>query len=259
MPMRGKVLIIVHQPTSTPGRIGLKLDQRGFELDIRRPCLGELLPESLDEHRAVVIFGGPMSANDCQELDFIRTEIDWLALPLKSDVPFLGVCLGAQLLARQLGVEVKPHPQDQVEIGYYPIRPTPAGLQLVPHWPDRVYQWHREGFELPHGAVLLAEGETFSNQAFRYGEAAFGVQFHPEVTQAMLHRWTVRASHRLALPGAQPRSAHLEGRLVYDRAVANWLDRFLDRWLPPACSTPSGKRERGANQPAINPLQNSTA
>ncbi|HUF46070.1 MAG TPA: hypothetical protein VMN43_12050, partial [Aestuariivirgaceae bacterium] len=99
MPMRGKVLIIVHQPTSTPGRIGLKLDQRGFELDIRRPCLGEPLPESLDEHRAVVIFGGPMSANDCQELDFIRTEIDWLALPLKSDVPFLGVCLGAQLLA----------------------------------------------------------------------------------------------------------------------------------------------------------------
>jgi GMP synthase (glutamine-hydrolysing) len=229
--MRGKVLIIVHQPTSTPGRVGLKLQERGLGLDIRRPCLGEPLPETLDEHCGVVIFGGPMSANDCQELDFIRKEIDWLQVPLTSNVPFLGVCLGAQLLARQLGAEVKTHPEGQVEIGYYPLRPTPEGLRLVPQWPDHAYQWHREGFELPHGAVLLAEGETFGNQAFRYGEAAYGVQFHPEVTQAMVHRWTVRASHRLSLPGAQPRDAHLEGRLVHDRAVAGWLDRFIDRWL----------------------------
>jgi GMP synthase (glutamine-hydrolysing) len=230
--MRGKVLIIVHQPHSTPGRVGLKLEERGFELDIRRPCIGEPLPETLEEHRGVVVFGGPMSANDCQELDFIRTEIDWLARPLKENVPFLGVCLGAQLLARQLGVEVTPHPEGQVEIGYYPLRPTPAGRDLVPDWPERAYQWHREGFDLPDGAVLLAEGSAFSNQAFRYGDAAYGVQFHPEVTRAMMHRWTVRGSHRLALPGAQPRSAHLDDRLVYDAAVAAWLDQFLDRWLP---------------------------
>jgi GMP synthase (glutamine-hydrolysing) len=231
--MRGKVLIIVHQPTSTPGRVGLKLKDRGYTLDIRRPCIGEPLPDSLDEHRGVVVFGGPMSANDCHELDFIRAEIDWLALPLKEDVPFLGVCLGAQLLARHLGVNVTPHPEGQVEIGYYPLRPTAAGLDLVPEWPDHAYQWHREGFELPRGAELLAEGSVFSNQAFRYGEAAYGVQFHPEVTQAMVHRWTVRGSHRLDLPGAHPRSAHLLDRLVHDHAVATWLDRFLDRWLPP--------------------------
>ena len=241
--MRGKVLIIVHQPTSTPGRIGLKLRQRGLDLDVRRPCLGEPLPESLAEHRGVVVFGGPMSANDCHELDFIRTEIDWLALPLKSSTPFLGVCLGAQLLARQLGVQVTPHPQGLVEIGYYPLRPTPAGLDLVPEWPDHAYQWHREGFELPDGAVLLAEGEAFTNQAFRYGDTAYGIQFHPEVTHAMVHRWTVRASHRLELPGAQPRSAQLDARLVHDRAVAAWLDQFLDRWL---CD-------------GINPLKNWTA
>jgi GMP synthase (glutamine-hydrolysing) len=230
--MRGKVLIVVHQPSSTHGRVGRKLVERGFELDTRRPCLGEPLPDSLEGHRAVVIFGGPMSANDCRELDFIRREIDWLAVPLRDQVPFLGVCLGAQLLARHLGAKVEPHPQGQVEIGYYRLRPTAAGLDLVPQWPEQVYHWHREGFELPGGAVLLAEGETFANQAFRYGEAAVGIQFHPEVTQAMVYRWTVRASHRLGLPGAQPRSAHLEGRLVHDQAVAAWLDRFLDRWLP---------------------------
>ena len=131
----------------------------------------------------------------------------------------------------QLGVNVTPHPEGQVEIGYYPLRPTAAGLELVPEWPDHAYQWHREGFELPDGAVLLAEGEAFANQAFRYGDTAYGIQFHPEVTHAMVHRWTVRASHRLDLPGAQSRNAQLEARLVHDRAVAAWLDRFLDRWL----------------------------
>lgn len=237
--MSGKMLLVVHQPTSTPGRVGQKLRELGFTLDVRRPCLGEPLPESLEEHAGVVVFGGPMSANDCQELDFIRKEIDWLSLPLREGVPYLGICLGGQLLARQLGANVAPHPKGRAEIGYYRIRPTAVGLDLVPHWPDHVYHWHREGFELPRGAELLAEGDEFPNQAFRYGDSAFAIQFHPEVTLAMLHRWTVRASHRFNLPGAQGRAAHLEGRLIHDGAIKRWLDAFLGRWLR------SGRRRGG--------------
>jgi GMP synthase (glutamine-hydrolysing) len=229
--MRGKVLIIVHQPTSTPGRVGVKLKERGFELDIRRPCLGEPLPECLDEHHGVVIFGGPMSANDCQELDFIRREIDWLELPLRTNVPFLGVCLGAQLLARHLGARSNRTPKARSRSAITRFARRRLACSWCHDGQDHVYHWHREGFELPRGAELLAEGEAFANQAFRYGKTMFGIQFHPEVTQAMLHRWTVRASHRLELPGAQPRSAHLEGRLMYDHAVADWLDQFLCRWL----------------------------
>jgi len=171
-----------------------------------------------------------MSANDCGDLQFIRREIDWLAVPLKEQVPYLGICLGAQLLCRHLGGVVAAHPEGQTEIGYYPIRPTAAGAPFGP-WPAMVYHWHREGFSLPAGAVQLAEGDTFTNQAFRYGPAAFGIQFHPEVTLAMVHRWTVRAAHRFSLPGAQPREAHLEGRLIHDHAVDQWLELFLDRWL----------------------------
>jgi len=225
-----KILIVVHQETSTPGRVGVKLARRGFTLDIRRPCLGHPLPASLDGYSGVVVFGGPMSANDCGDLQFIRREIDWLAVPLKEQVPYLGICLGAQLLCRHLGGVVAAHPEGQTEIGYYPIRPTAAGAPFGP-WPAMVYHWHREGFSLPAGAVLLAEGDTFTNQAFRYGPAAFGIQFHPEVTLAMVHRWTVRAAHRFSLPGAQPREAHLEGRLIHDHAVDQWLELFLDRWL----------------------------
>lgn len=231
--MRDQVLIVVHQESSTPGRVGVKLRERGYRLDIRRPCLGHPLPETLEGHAGAVVFGGPMSANDCTSLDFIRREMDWLEVPLKEEVPYLGICLGAQLLALHLGAKVEPHPQGRAEIGYYPLRPTLAGRQLA-NWPEQAYQWHREGFELPRGATLLAEGEDFPNQAFAYGQAAYGIQFHPEVTLAMMHRWTVRASHRFSLPGAQPRAQHLSQRLVYDGGVARWLDDFLDLWLASA-------------------------
>ncbi len=224
------VLLVVHQETSTPGRIGVKLKRRGYRLDVRRPCLGQRLPEDLGGYAGVVVFGGPMSANDCGQLDFIRYEIDWIARPLAQSVPYIGVCLGAQLLARQLGASVAPHPHGRAEIGYYSLRPTAAGAEFGP-WPEQVYHWHREGFSLPAGAVLLAEGDDFPNQAMRYGDTAFGLQFHPEVTLAMMHRWTVRAAHRFALPGAQDRAAHLEGRLIHDDAVDRWLDGFLDGWL----------------------------
>jgi GMP synthase (glutamine-hydrolysing) len=131
------VLIVLHQETSTPGRVGNALRALGHKLDIRRPRFGDSLPETLDGHAGAVIFGGPMSVNDPD--DFIRREIDWIAVPLRERRPFLGICLGAQMLAMQLGARVAPHPQGRSQIGYYPIRPTPAGLEICPNWPDHVY------------------------------------------------------------------------------------------------------------------------
>jgi len=227
-PAKPKILIILHQETSTPGRLGQRLNQRGFELDIRRPPLGDQLPETLDDHAGAVMFGGPMSANDNDE--FIAREIDWLGVPLREDRPFLGICLGAQKLVRHLGGAVRGHPEGLVEIGYYPLYPTEAGAGLF-DWPTMVYQWHREGFDLPAGAELLAYGDTYANQAFRYGSNAYALQFHTELTLAMMYRWTVKGAERLALPGAQQRREHLEGRLLYDAAVQKWLDAFLDIWI----------------------------
>ena len=151
-------------------------------------------------------------------------------MALKEEKPFLGVCLGAQMLAKQLGATVGPHADGTVEIGYYPLRPTPEGAGLGP-WPEHVYHWHREGLTLPAGAARLATGETFENQAFRYGRNAYGIQFHPEVTRLVMHRWAVLGAHRFVLPGAQHGHAHLDGNLVHDGAVKDWLSRFLDAWL----------------------------
>jgi GMP synthase (glutamine-hydrolysing) len=222
------VLVVLHQECSTPGRVGNALRALDHRLDIRRPRFGDTLPETLDDHAGAVVFGGPMSANDPDE--FVRREIDWISVPLREQRPFLGICLGAQMLAMQLGARVAPHPEGRAEVGYYPIRPTPAGLALCPHWPDQVYHWHREGFELPAGAELLAEGGDFPVQAFQTGHA-FGFQFHPDVTYAMMHRWTTRGYDRLQAPGARARHHHFADRAVHDVAERAWLKAFLDDWL----------------------------
>jgi GMP synthase (glutamine-hydrolysing) len=222
------VLIVLHQETSTPGRVGNALRALGHPLDIRRPRFGDPLPETLDNHAGAVMFGGPMSANDRD--DFIRREIDWISVPLREQRPFLGICLGAQMLAKQLGARVAPHPKGRAEIGYYPIRPTPAGVALCLNWPDQVYHWHCEGFELPADAELLAEGDDFPIQAFRLGHA-FGMQFHPDVTYAMMHRWTTCGDARFAISGARPRHLHFADRAVHDVTERAWLKSFLDDWL----------------------------
>lgn len=227
-PSRLPVLIVLHQETSTPGRVGNALLTLGHPLDIRRPRFGDELPQTLEAHAGAVIFGGPMSANDPDE--YIRREIDWIAVPLLEQRPYLGICLGAQMLAMQLGARVAPHPKGRAEMGYYPIRPTQAGLKVCSDWPDQVYHWHREGFELPSSAELLAEGGDFPVQAIRSGHA-FGFQFHPDVTCAMMHRWTVRAAARLELPGACPRHQHFAERARYDVVERVWLKHFLDGWL----------------------------
>ena len=222
------VLIVLHQETSNPGRIGNALRSLGYRLDIRRPRFGDALPETLSEHAGAVIFGGPMSANDPD--DYVRREIDWIAVPLAEQRPLLGICLGAQMLAKHLGARVAPHAQGRVEMGYYPIRPTRAGLEVCAHWPDEVYHWHCEGFGLPAGCELLAEGDDFPRQAIRFGNA-FGLQFHPDVTFAMMCRWTTCGAERLGMPGAYPREQHFAGRACHDVAERAWLKQFLDGWL----------------------------
>lgn len=224
------VLIVLHQQHSTPGRVGHFLTRLGVPLDIRRPRFGDPLPDTLERHAGAIVFGGPNSAND--EDEFICREIDWMGVPLAERKPLLGICLGAQMLARKLGARVFCHVDQRAEVGYYPIYPTPEGRAVYDPWPEQVYQWHREGFELPSDAVLLAEGgEAFPVQAFRYGPAAFAIQFHPEVTYAMACRWTVRGHERLSLPGAKPRAAHFADRAAYDYGVRVWLDGFLRKWL----------------------------
>ncbi|MGD0641175.1 MAG: glutamine amidotransferase [Roseiarcus sp.] len=249
---RKTILTILHQGHSTPGRIGAGLNALGARLDVRRPSCGDPLPRTLADHDGVMVFGGPMSAND--DFDWIKREIDWLAVPLREQKPLLGICLGAQLLARQLGARVFSYPDFRGEVGYCPIAPTPAADRLcAARFPRSVYHWHFDGFELPRGAKLLASGaEDFPNQAFSFGGEAIGLQFHPEVTYAMMCRWTTRGHERLSRPGAQPRQRHLEGWFQHDSGVANWLGDFLPAWLAGVALRAERDRRRADTPAARN-------
>jgi GMP synthase (glutamine-hydrolysing) len=231
-----KILIVMHQPTSDSGRVGQILKAKGYELDIRCPSNSDELPATMDSHDGVVVFGGPMSANDSETLPFIRTELDWIPTALESGKPYLGICLGAQLLARVLGAQVKPHPDCLTEIGYFPITPTPDSRPYLDS-PLYVYHWHCEGFELPQEAVKIAQGEIFVNQAFRYGKAAFGLQFHPEATGEIVDRWTTLGAHMLTLPGAQSREEQIGKHSLYAIALEDWLKNFLSLWLGETANT----------------------
>jgi GMP synthase (glutamine-hydrolysing) len=224
------ILAVVHQGHSRTGRVGDLLEQRGFRLERCCPNTGDKLPEDLSGYAGVVVYGGPMSAND--EVPGIRAELDWLPKVLDADVPYLGLCLGAQLVAKVLGARVDVHPEGLAEIGYVKIEPVYQQCRIIPQSLTD-YHWHREGFDLPSGATLLARGENFPNQAFRYGRNCYGLQFHPEVTLEMKEIWTVKAAERLKLPGAMPREQHIELHPVHDPARGNWIDRFLDHWLAP--------------------------
>jgi GMP synthase (glutamine-hydrolysing) len=211
--------------------VGVALRAMGVRLDIRRPSLGEPLPGTLAGHDGAIVFGGPSSVNDPDA--WIRREIDWMDVPLAEDKPLLGICLGAQMLARTLGARVFGFEDHRSEIGYFSIRPNEMGDALCPApFPRCVYQWHSDGFDVPPGAQLLATGgQDFPNQAYQYGKKAIGLQFHPEVTYHMMCRWTQHGAERLTRPGAQNRSGHLDGWFQHDGRVAAWLESFLPAWL----------------------------
>jgi len=222
------VLMIMHQEHSNPGHVGQWFVRHGHALDIRKPRFGEPLPTTLAHHCGAVMFGGPMSANDKDA--FITAETQWIGVALREKRPFLGICLGAQMLTNHLGGRVGFHREEVIEAGYYPLATTGDAGPCGP-FPGYVYQWHKEGCELWRGARLLATSEgAFPNQAFASGTAV-GLQFHPEITYAQIHRWTGRSPRRLEAMGARPQHEHIAGHIAHGPDVRAWLERFLASWV----------------------------
>ena len=231
-----RIVLVTHSAHARPGKVAEALTARGCATEIRCTFLNDALP-LLDRGRlrgydAAVVFGGPMSAGDWERHPFLRSETAWVGRQVEADAPILGICLGAQIMARALGAAVFQHPDGKCEIGYRPIYPASRGCPVFPS-AIHAYQWHREGFDLPPGARLLATGALFENQAFGCGRRAFAVQFHPEMTPATLERWVTneKAQVDLARPEAPSPATQRADAARYDPAMHRWLDRFLDLWL----------------------------
>lgn len=213
------LLAIQHVPWESPHRI---LDAfEGVEVVVRRPLDGEALPEH-PEVAGAVVMGGPMNVDDHGTYPALAAERDWIAEAVEREIPVLGVCLGAQLIARALGGEVRPGPEP--EIGFAPIdvsdQADPVVGGLAPS--ATVLHWHGDVFDLPDGAVPLASSERTEHQAFRLG-SAWALLFHAEADAALVESWLavpeMRAEAASALgPEAAPelrrRAIELEQELT---------------------------------------------
>ncbi len=227
--MSKRVLLVDHPVGLRDDRASARLAGMGCRIEWCGPGKGEALPEP-EEFDAAVIYGGAESANDDATLPHIRAELDWIGAWLKTCKPFLGLCLGGQLLARVLGARVSLHPEGLLEIGYTPIAPSDPAAGFVDGL-SHVYHWHKEGFDLPAGAELLARGPVFPNQAFRYGDNVYALQFHPEVPVPVMRRWMTEAAHRLEYPGAHPPERQMADAAHFDAPLEAWLSDFLGHWL----------------------------
>jgi GMP synthase-like glutamine amidotransferase len=151
---------------------------------------GEPSP-SLDDVDGVVVFGSTFNVEHADEQPFIKETAELMRESIVRRIPVLGVCFGGQLLAWALDAEVGKGPVR--EVGFEPIHPTPAATHdlLFSHLTDgdMTFQWHMDTFALPDGAELLATGDRVANQAFRYGDLAWGTQFHCEVNRAEIESW----------------------------------------------------------------------
>ena len=139
----------------------------------------------------LISLGGSMSANDGDKHPFLAAELNWLREAVRRDVPTLGICLGSQLLAKAFGAGVYKNPQ--AEIGWYQVELLPAAAEdclfHVRAANETVFHWHNDTFDLPAGAIHLAQSPACRNQAFRIGPLAYGLQFHAEMVPELLDVW----------------------------------------------------------------------
>ena len=220
--MTGPWTILQHVEWEGPGLIASEARRRGVHTDIRRLDLGAGFPRP-DDVGGLVVMGGSMGAYETDKYPFLAAECDLIAELVRQDRPVLGVCLGAQLLARALGARVFRGHGPEIGFGFVDL--TTAGQQdplfrsSGPSIP--VFHWHGDTFDLPEGSTLLASSKEYPHQAFRVGRCAYGLQFHVEPDSDSWSAWRAHLPSDLIDRAEQRRS-------VVEQVGRSVLAKFLD-------------------------------
>jgi GMP synthase (glutamine-hydrolysing) len=232
-----RILVFQHVAAEPLGTLDRLIRSRGHRI---RFVNFEREPDAqpnVDRYQGLIVLGGPMNVEDQARRPHLRTELLAIERMLAQGKPVLGICLGAQLLAHALGAPVKRH--HTPEIGWYPLHTTDAGRADAVLSPlgeqASIFQWHGRHFEIPQTAVQLARSDTCEQQAFRWGDNAYGFQFHLEMDQPLIERWLANPAYHAelaALSGAQDAARiradtaeHIAGMQLRADAVFN---NFLD-------------------------------
>lgn len=186
-----RVIIFKHVAGEVLGTLNPLLKEQRFNI---RYVNFERYPSAdpcLDKYQGLVVFGGWMGVYEADRYKHLKVEMRLIEQALKREIPVLGICLGSQILAHVLGAHVRKH--EEKEVGWRDVRLTDAGMKdpLLSHFgkTEKLFQMHGDTFDIPAGAVHLAESSVCHGQAFRYGDKAYGLQFHLEVDRAMIERF----------------------------------------------------------------------
>ena len=191
-----RMAVLQHVEFEGPAAVADWAAGRGFPLRVFHLYRDTTLP-SLSDFDMLTVMGGPMSANDEAQLGWLGPEIALVREAIAADKIVLGICLGAQIIAKALGARV--HPGSAKEIGWFPVQRTAGSHPLFDGLPDSFtpIHWHGETFDLPHEAQLLAKSKITENQAFAVGQRVLGLQFHMEATEQSVRALLKGAGHEI--------------------------------------------------------------
>ena len=236
---RPKILVFQHVPYEPLGTLDPLLKEAGFRIRYVNFGREPASRPSLDGYEALIILGGPMNSHQIDSYPNLITEVEIIREAVERDISVLGICLGAQLLAKALGGSVGRN--ETREIGWYDVDLTADGAAdpVLSGFESRqqVFQWHEDGIKLPPGVVHLAASAASSVQAFRHGEHVYGFQFHLEVNELLIERWlTVPANQKTLMDEV----GRIDPNLIREQTTewvseleklskdtfSRWIDRF---------------------------------